>query len=67
MGAFIYKDGSVYIKYEPLSVIPPNMVSIASLVATAALACFNDNAFWYTCTWRGNRQQVGFDVYQPFA
>ena len=25
--------GNVYIKYEPLSVIPPNMVSIAHLVA----------------------------------
>ena len=29
----LYKDGSFYIKYEPLSVIPPNMVSIACLIA----------------------------------
>ena len=40
----LYKDDSVYIKYEPLSVIPPNMVSIACLVALQHY--YNDNAFW---------------------
>ena len=29
----LYKDGGVCIKYKPLSVIPPNMDSIARLVA----------------------------------
>ena len=29
----LYKDASVYIKYEPSSVVPRNMVSIACLVA----------------------------------
>ena len=29
----LYKGGSVYIKYEPLSFMPCNMDSVASLVA----------------------------------
>ena len=38
----LYKDGSVYIKYEPLSVIPPNMIIIACFVVLQ----HNDNTFW---------------------
>ena len=30
---YLYKGGSVYIKYEPLSFIPCNMDSVARLVA----------------------------------
>ena len=40
----LYKGGSVYIKYEPLSFMPCNMDSVARLVALRHY--HKDNAFW---------------------
>ena len=41
----LYKGGSVYIKYEPLSFIPCNMGSVARLV-DYGIIIIDNNAFW---------------------